>query len=195
MADGEGRNSVWLAEQGLNVTSFDLAPTAVEPARALAARSNVELQTSVSSWDQCDWSQQFDLVVAIFIQFADPKERVRQFQNLGDAVKPGGRLLLHGYTPEQLHFGTGGPPTAENMYTAELLASEFRGWQVMRLAAYEREVQEGRGHSGHSALIDLIADKPMWGTRDSRKVTQAAPGQHPSWRDKLRHGAPGSHID
>ncbi len=160
VADGEGRNSVWLAKQGLSVTSFDLAPTAVERASALAVRSSTQLDTNVSDWEGWDWSQTFDLVVAIFVQFVGPKERVRQFETLRRAVRPGGRLALHGYTPEQISFGTGGPPYAENMYTTELLNDAFGDWRVLRLAAYEREVQEGRGHSGQSALIDLVAQKP-----------------------------------
>ena len=160
VADGEGRNSVWLAGQGLSVTSFDLSPTAVERSRALAAKADVSVQAHVNDWEGWDWSQSFDLVVAIFVQFIGPEARLRQFETLRQAVRPGGRLVLHGYTPEQVAFGTGGPPYPENMYTTELLKDAFGDWRVLRLAAYEREVQEGRGHSGQSALIDLVAEKP-----------------------------------
>ena len=161
VADGEGRNSVWLAEQGLSVTSFDLSSTAVERARSLASKAGVSVEAHVNDWEGWDWSQTFDLVVAIFVQFMGPEDRVRQFETLRQAVRPGGRLVLHGYTPEQVTFGTGGPPNAENMYTAELLNDTFGDWRLLRLAAYEREVQEGRGHSGQSALIDLVADKTV----------------------------------
>lgn len=160
VADGEGRNGVWLAEQGLSVASFDLSPTAVERAQVLAAKSGVGINAYVSDWEGWDWSQSFDLVVAVFVQFMGPEARVRQFETLREAVRPGGRLVLHGYTPEQVEFGTGGPPYPENMYTPELLNDAFGDWRILRLAAYEREVQEGRGHSGHSALIDLVAEKP-----------------------------------
>ena len=160
VADGEGRNGVWLAEQGLSVASFDLSPTAVERAQVLAAKSGVGINAYVSDWEGWDWSQSFDLVVAAFVQFMGPEARVRQFETLREAVRPGGRLVLHGYTPEQVEFGTGGPPYPENMYTPELLNDAFGDWRILRLAAYEREVQEGRGHSGHSALIDLVAEKP-----------------------------------
>ena len=159
VADGEGRNSVWLASQGLSVTSFDLSPTAVERARDLAARSGVRVDTHVTEWEGWDWSRSFDLVVAVFVQFMGPDARERQFETLRRAVRPGGRLVLHGYTPKQLEFGTGGPPHAENMYTLELLQDAFQDWRIQRLAAYEREVQEGRGHYGQSALIDFVAEK------------------------------------
>ena len=160
VADGEGRNGVWLAGQGLSVASFDLSPTAVERAQVLAAKSGVGINAYVSDWEGWDWSQSFDLVVAVFVQFMGPEARVRQFETVREAVRPGGRLVLHGYTPEQVEFGTGGPPYPENMYTPELLNDAFGDWRVLRLAAYEREVQEGRGHSGHSALTDLVAEKP-----------------------------------
>ncbi|MBT8410742.1 MAG: class I SAM-dependent methyltransferase, partial [Octadecabacter sp.] len=70
LADGEGRNGVHLARLGMKVTSFDLSATAVSRANALAAQAGVEVSTHVSDWDSWDWSQQFDVVVAIFIQFA-----------------------------------------------------------------------------------------------------------------------------
>lgn len=160
VADGEGRNSVWLATQGLAVTSFDLSPTAVTRAEALAAKAGVQVDAQVSDWDSWDWSQSFDLVVAVFIQFTGPDARARQFETLKQAVRPGGSLVLHGYTPEQVALGTGGPPNRDNMYTTDMLRDAFADWRLLRLAAYERDVQEGRGHSGQSALIDLVAEKP-----------------------------------
>lgn len=160
VADGEGRNSVHLAEKGLAVTAFDMAPTAVERARALATARGVAVDFHVSDWAGWDWAQEFDLVVGIFIQFADPQARKGQFADLRRAIVPGGVLMLHGYTPEQVDYGTGGPPDRSHMYTHGMLADAFGDWRIERLAAYEREVREGRGHSGRSALIDLIARRP-----------------------------------
>ncbi len=158
VADGEGRNGVHLARRGLQVTSFDLSPTAVARAEALARAAGVAVDARVSTWEDWDWSRPYDLVVAIFVQFADPAFRARQFADLARAVRPGGRLSLHGYTPEQVGLGTGGPPDPAHMYTEALLRDAFgTGWRIERLAAYEREVQEGRGHRGRSALIDLVA--------------------------------------
>ena len=75
-------------------------------------------------------------------------------------LKPGGLILLHGYTPKQIEYGTGGPGRAENLYTPEMLSEAFAGFDILRLKAYDREIDEGPGHSGLSALIDLIARKP-----------------------------------
>jgi len=160
VADGEGRNSVWLAGRGARVVAFDGSTTAVERARALAREAGVKVEHAVSDWVAWDWAREFDLVAGIFIQFVGPEARERQFADLRRAVKPGGVLLLHGYRPEQVALGTGGPPFEANMYTEELLHKAFADWDIQRLASYERDVQEGRGHSGKSALIDVIARRP-----------------------------------
>ena len=159
VADGEGRNSVWLAEQGLDVTAFDASPVAVEKARALATRRGVPVDFRVADIDAWDWGGEYDAVVAVFIQFAPPLQRAAIFDGMVRGLRPGGTLLLHGYRPEQIGYGTGGPPVAENMYTEALLREAFAGMTILRLAAYDREVREGRGHDGMSALIDLVARK------------------------------------
>lgn len=161
VSDGEGRNSVWLAQQGMDVSAFDMSPTAVERAEALAIERGVTLEVAVSDWQSWDWSRQFDLVVGIFIQWADPDFRTRQFADMKRATKPGGRVLLHGYTPEQIAHGTGGPRNPVQLYTPGILSAAFSDWRIERLAAYERHVDEGRGHNGQSALIDLIAKRPQ----------------------------------
>ncbi|WP_420858550.1 SAM-dependent methyltransferase [Marivivens marinus] len=160
VADGEGRNSAWFAGQEMAVSAFDLSPTAVDRARDLAARRGVSVAHHVSTWEGWDWSEQADLVVGIFIQFAGPEARARQFADMAQALKPGGRIVLHGYAPEQVALGTGGPPFIENMYTEALLRDAFPNWRIERIASYERDVQEGRGHSGRSALVDFVARKP-----------------------------------
>jgi len=76
------------------------------------------------------------------------------------ALKAGGLLLLQGYTPKQIEYRTGGPPHAENMYTAKLLRESFAALDILHLAEHEDRVSEGTGHSGMSALIDLAARRP-----------------------------------
>lgn len=160
IADGEGRNSVWLAGQGLRVTAFDPAPNAVAKARKLAAARGVSVEFHVTDLDGWDWSRSHDVVAGIFIQFVGPDERAALFERIKAAVTPGGLLLLHGYAPRQVDYGTGGPPYRENMYTEDMLRDAFAGWTVLRLADFDAEVDEGRGHSGRSALVDFIARKP-----------------------------------
>lgn len=161
VADGEGRNSTYMAEQGLDVVAMDGSYIAIEKARALAMSREVTVdfhESDIAAWD---WTQeQFDMVVAIFIQFVGPAQRGDIFAGIKRTLKPGGLVMLHGYTPEQIELGTGGPPQVENMYTDEILTQAFADFDILELRSYYRDVDEGEGHSGKSALIDLIARKP-----------------------------------
>ena len=161
VADGEGRNGVWLAEQGLTVTTTDIASRAIEKALALAERRGVALDAQLADLETWGWPQDaFDVVVAVFIQFAPPARRDQIFQRLKAAVKPGGLVLLEGYRPEQLAYGTGGPGQVENLYTEDLLRSAFTDFDILHLRSHDSDVSEGAGHCGRSALIDLIARRP-----------------------------------
>lgn len=160
VADGEGRNSVHLAGLGHDVTAFDLSPNAVAKARRLAESAGVTVDFHVAGLDDWDWSRSFDAVAAIFIQFVGPDARADLFHHIAQAVRPGGLLLLHGYAPRQVGYGTGGPPHVENMYELPLLRDAFAGWEVLLAEDYDAVIAEGRGHSGMSGLIDFIARKP-----------------------------------
>lgn len=161
VADGEGRNAVWLAEQGLQVTATEISPVALEKARKLAAGRHVEVDFVVAdavAWDYPEAA--FDFVVGIFIQFADPVQRERIFAGMTRALRPGGHLIVQGYTPKQLEYRTGGPSAVENLYTAELLRTAFAGLEIVHLQDYEDVLDEGVGHKGQSALVGLLARKP-----------------------------------
>lgn len=165
VADGEGRNSVWLAEQGLDVTAVEISPVAVEKARRLAAGRKVELRFILADmlapgWPPVELHGGFDWVVAIFIQFVGAEDRQRQFVTIKLLVRPGGRILLHGYTPKQLEYRTGGPADVENLYTEAILREAFADWDIEELVEYEEDISEGLGHKGRSALIGLVARKP-----------------------------------
>lgn len=161
VADGEGRNSVWLAEQGLAVTALEISPVALEKARRLARGRGVEVEFIQGDMLIMPWPPaQFDLVLGVFIQFVGPEDRAIQFARIKQALKPGGLLMLHGYTPKQLEYKTGGPSAVENLYTEDFLRQAFADFRIETLHAYEAELDEGSGHRGRSALIDLIARKP-----------------------------------
>ncbi|MDJ0628747.1 MAG: class I SAM-dependent methyltransferase [Rhodobacter sp.] len=161
VADGEGRNSVWLAAQGAHVTAFDPSSRALDKARALVAARGVTVDFRMSDVESWNWAADpYDAVAAIFIQFAGPDLRDRVFAGLDTALRPGGLLLLHGFAPRQVGYGTGGPPHAENMYTLEMLHAAFPGYEVMHAADYDEVVDAGPGHNGLAALIDFVARKP-----------------------------------
>lgn len=161
VADGEGRNSVWLATQGFVVDAFDIAEVGVAKARRLAEREGVQLNLDVADCDAYAWpTAAYDGVAAIFVQFADPPMRARLFARCIAALKPGGVLVLQGYTPKQLEYRTGGPPQVEHLYTEAMLREAFATLDIVELRAYEADVAEGSGHCGRSALIGLVARRP-----------------------------------
>jgi cyclopropane fatty-acyl-phospholipid synthase-like methyltransferase len=164
VADGEGRNSIWLARQGFRVDAFDISDVGVAKARAWAAREGLagKIDYAVCDCDAVAWpAAMYDAVVAIFIQFADPATRARLFARMAAALKPGGVLVLQGYTPQQLQNKTGGPPRVEHLYTEAMLRDSFAGLEIVALREYEAELAEGTAHRGRSALIGLVARRPL----------------------------------
>jgi cyclopropane fatty-acyl-phospholipid synthase-like methyltransferase len=160
IADGEGRNGVWLAEQGLDVLSLDFSPSAGEKARALAAERGVPLRTEQADVTAWDWPVGvFDVIAAIFVQFVGPALRQRMFDGMKQALRPGGLILMQGYRPEQLEYRTGGPAQVENLYTRAMLEQAFADLDILDIREHDSVIHEGSGHNGMSALIDLVARK------------------------------------
>jgi len=160
VADGEGRNGVWLAQQGLHVLSVEASAVALEKAKNLAHQRGVAIDFEQADLAHWQWGEnRFDVVAAIFIQFAPPALRGQMFAGIKHCLKPGGLLLLQGYTPRQLEYKTGGPPLAENMYTEALLRNAFGDMEISHLREHDDHIGEGTAHSGMSALIDLVARK------------------------------------
>jgi SAM-dependent methyltransferase len=160
VADGEGRNGVWLAEQGLDVLSLDFSPVAQQKAKALAKRRGASLTFECA--DVHEWAypeNAFDIVVEIFTQFSDPEQRARKWAGMKRTLKQGGLLLLEGYTPKQLEYGTGGPKFLDHLYTRDMLEAEFGDFTELSITESERHMSEGAGHSGMAAVIDLIGRK------------------------------------
>ena len=160
IADGEGRNGVWLAKQGMQVTGFDASDIALSKAKQFAKENHVEVEYSFSDTDSFAWQENtYDAVIGIFIQFADPQMRARLFKQTHQALKPDGIFILQGYTPKQLEYKTGGPSLIEHLYTEELIRNLAQEFQILELVSYEKELSEGARHTGMSALLGLVARK------------------------------------
>lgn len=134
IADGEGRNGVWLAAQGHQVDSFDFVEAAVVKAQKLALTQNVSVHAVCCDWQQFDWrAQTYDNVVGIFFQFLGPDERRKMFEKIDLALKPGGTLLIQGYSTKQLEYNTGGPGKLDHLYDEALLMNAFPGYHILDL--------------------------------------------------------------
>jgi 2-polyprenyl-3-methyl-5-hydroxy-6-metoxy-1,4-benzoquinol methylase len=161
VADGEGRNGVWLARQGLDVHAVDASSVALAKAARLAATAGVTVR--FDEVDLLQWTfpvAAYELVVGIFFQFAPPPERMHIIDGIKQAVVPGGEVILQGYTPAQLAYATGGPKNVEQLWTASLLRDWFDGWELIHLAERECVLNEGPAHSGMSAVVEMVARRP-----------------------------------
>ena len=160
VADGEGRNGVWLAEQGLEVVSLDFSPSAQAKVARLARERGVKIEIvrgDVHNWDYRE--AVFEVVCEVFTQFSTPTERAQKWAGMTKALKSGGLLVLIGYTPKQLQCGTGGPKEIENLYTRAMLEEAFGSFRDVKIGEEELELHEGASHAGLSAVIHLTAWK------------------------------------
>ena len=160
IADGEGRNGVFLAEQGLDVVTMDFSPTALAKARALAKQRGVTIRAEQADLDTWQWPvEAFDVVAAIFFQFCAPPLRAKVFANIKRALKPGGLLLMEGYSPSSASTKPAAPPRWRTFTPASCWKNRSSDFSSVEIAEYDREIHEGPGHGGMSALIDLVGRK------------------------------------
>ncbi len=158
IADGEGRNGVWLAQQGLEVLSIDFSPSAQAKAQRLAATRGVSLHFEQVDLSTYDWPRQsFDVVADIFTQFTPPPQRAAKWAGVRRALKPGGLLIMQGYSVKQIDYGTGGPRDPAHLYTRAMIEAAFADWNDVHIVEEDVVMHEGSGHSGMSAVIGLTA--------------------------------------
>lgn len=157
LADGEGRNGVYLATLGHNVTSVDFSETGMAKASQLATDSGVKLSTIVADLAEFDFGvNKWNLIVSIFAH-TDPSIRKQIHSSIAKALRPGGYFVLEAYTPDQLGRGTGGPPNAELMMTLDGLRSELKELEFLHQIEITRSIVEGAGHTGDGAVVQVIA--------------------------------------
>jgi hypothetical protein len=161
LADGEGRNGVWLARQSFAVTSIDIAERGLDKASALATRYGVPIQTRHADLASCDLGiEAWDVIISIFLHL--PK-RVRQdlHRRCVAALRPGGLMVFEAYGTGQAGRGTGGPPEPQLLAAIEDLEQEFPGCQWLHRHVGLREVHEGRHHDGLGEVVQVLAQKPV----------------------------------
>ena len=157
LADGEGRNGVYLATLGHEVTAIDQSRVGLEKAKKLAEQKQVSIETIEADLAEYDLGvESWDCIVSIFFHIPSAV-RAHIYPRIITALKPGGILILESYTPEQLDHGTGGPPISDLMLTKEELAQNFYEMNLEHLQELEREVIEGAGHTGLASVVQLLA--------------------------------------
>ncbi len=161
--DGQGRNGVWLAEQGLIVDTVDISPLGVEKASQLARARGVSVNAVVADLLTWDWpSDTYDIVASLYVHFLD-EDRPRMHRAMLSALKPGGVLILEAFRIEQLDMQkqhkSGGPKVAQMLYSKEKLAADFAGARTVELEEAIVTLDEGHRHQGPAAIVRAIVRK------------------------------------
>ena len=159
LADGEGRNSVFLAKQGYSVTAVDASPVGLDKATRLAQENNVEITTICADLNEFDLGHmEWDGIVSIFCHLPAPL-RAKVHGAVQSALTVNGVFLLEAYTPKQLEFGTGGPRSEAFLMSQDQLTTDLDGLDFVQLHETTRTITEGQGHNGQSAVVQCIAKK------------------------------------
>ena len=160
LGEGEGRNAVWLARQGYEVTAVDASRVGLQKAQRLAASHQVTITTVHADLAEYEIAPgHWDGIVSIFCHLP-PALRSDVHRRCVDGLSPGGVMLLEAYTPKQLNLRTGGPATADLMMDVETLRTELAGLEFLDLQEREREIREGDFHQGLGAVVQLVGRKP-----------------------------------
>ena len=159
LAEGEGRNSVYLAKQGYDVTGVDFSVAGIEKINRLAEENGVEVTTICADLAEFDCGENnWDGIVLIFAHLpVAVREKVHH--QLYNALKPGGKLVLEAYRLAQLEYQTGGPKSLDLLYSKELLATDFNLFRKLSIEEKTRDVHEGKYHFGTAAVVQVVGVK------------------------------------
>ena len=159
LAEGEGRNAVYLAERGHRVLAVDASRVGLGKAQRLADQRQVRIECAIVDLAEYELeAQDWDVIVSIFVHLPPPVRRKLHRQVVA-GLRPGGLYILEAYRPEQLRYATGGPPVAELMMNLKDLQQELDGLTWLHAAELDREVNEGQLHHGIGAVVQLLAQK------------------------------------
>jgi len=159
VGDGEGRNGVWLASEGFDVTSVDYSNVAIEKITALAKESDVNINAICADLNDWDWPiEEFDAVVAIYVHYPSASREAMHHKML-DALKPSGKIIMEAFNKAQLDYPSGGPPVIDMLFSEQELKDDFTRLNIQEV--YEKIVylNEGKYHVGDGAIVRLIGEK------------------------------------
>ncbi|OZU88605.1 SAM-dependent methyltransferase [Virgibacillus indicus] len=160
IAEGEGRNAVYLAEQGMKVTTWDFAESGLVKTNKLAKERGVDVSTELVDLNEANWSKdKWDEIVCVFGHF--PSElRQKTLEGVKDAVKPGGYFLTEVYSPYQIPYKSGGPQNLDFLYKPEEFLKTFADWRIVHFFMGEVARHEGELHTGLAHVIQFVGQKP-----------------------------------
>lgn len=159
-AEGEGRNAVWAAKQGWDVTAFDQAVAGKDKALQLARKNGVQIDYDISSAPEFSSPQSFDVIALVYAHFG-AAERADVHRRLLSFLKPGGKVIFEGFSKEQLGYSSGGPKNMEMLFSEKEIREEFLGLSFVSIAQEEIDLAEGKYHQGKGSVIRFIGIKDV----------------------------------
>ena len=158
IAAGEGRNAVFLAEQGLAVVAVDQSQVGVEKTQSLARTRSVALEAIRSDLFHWEPENAFDLVISTYLHVREPGQEA-VLRRLEELTAPGGHIVAEFFHPDQRTKGynSGGPPEADMMVTPKLVEGSLERSELLVCRALERALKEGKGHRGKAAVTQILA--------------------------------------
>ena len=157
--EGEGRNAVYAATKGWQVQAFDSSDAGKAKALQLASKHQVAINYAIEDATQIDYAgNSVDAVAFVFAHFP-PAIRKQIHHKAITWLKPGGKIIMEAFNPQQLQYSSGGPKNADMLYTVEMLEEDFREMQIDYLQTSELILNEGNYHQGYAALIQMVAAK------------------------------------
>jgi 2-polyprenyl-3-methyl-5-hydroxy-6-metoxy-1,4-benzoquinol methylase len=165
-AEGEGRNAVYAATKGLQVSAFDISDIGKNKALELAESENVEIDYQVGELDSLNYkANSFDALALVYAHFP-PNQRKEIHQKLGALVKPNGYLILTGFSKNnfplrQKNPAIGGPPNIDMLFTTDMIKDDFNDFEIIELNEVEEELHEGEFHNGLASMIRFVGRKKI----------------------------------
>lgn len=159
--EGEGRQAMYAARMGWEVTAFDMSEVARQHALEKAKILELPVNYQLSKAEDFNYEKEVYDCVALIYFHLPPALRIETHQRIANTVKPGGYLIVEAFHPKQLAYSSGGPKNKEMFYTAEMLNSNFAGWEFLEKLEGEVILNEGSGHMGKGYVTRLFARKSL----------------------------------
>lgn len=158
-AEGEGRNAVYAAQKGWKVTAFDPSSEGRKKALLLAKKNKVQIEYHIDNYETVYFEKEsFDCLILVFAHM-NPLKRKEYHRKLATFLKPGGTLILEGFSKKQIHNNTGGPQNIDMLFSIEELENDFQAFSKLKIKEAETELKEGQFHQGKSSVIRIFGIK------------------------------------
>jgi len=157
--DGEGRNGVFAAKLGWEVTTFDYSRVGLDHANELAQQEKVNIQTLHSSITEFNFQSNYFDVISIIFFHVPPEIRQMHFPRLLDFLKPKGKLFILGFNKKQIQLSSGGPKNIDMLFDKNELLLNFKNLEIEKLTEFAFDLNEGPKHQGKAELIEFIGIK------------------------------------